>query len=100
MRFHQRFPNRATELRHLGVYSEPKSIENNAPGKREPIRMQARRRNTDEHVTYENVTTADQPLAVNNTDDEAGEIVFTVDVKPRHFRSLTAEQRAVIVTAR
>jgi hypothetical protein len=100
MRFHQRFPNRATELRYAGIYSEPKSIEDNAPGKREPIRMQTRRRNPDENVTHENVTTTDKPLAVNNTNDEAGEVVLALRVKPRHFRGFTPEQRAIIVAAR
>ena len=100
MRFHQRLADRATELRHAGIDVEPESIEHDAPGKREPIRMQTRRRNTDEHVTYENLTTADKPLAVNDADDEAREVVFTVGVKPRHLRGFTAEQRAVVVATR
>ena len=46
------------------------------------------------------VAAVDQPLAIDDADDEAGEVVFAVGVEARHLGRLAAEQRAAVVAAR
>ena len=41
----------------------------------------------------------DQALAVDDADDEAGEVVLAVGVEARHLGGLAAEQRAAVLAA-
>ena len=46
------------------------------------------------------VAPVDQPAALDDADDEAGEVVFAVGVEAGHLRGLAAEQRAPVLAAR
>ena len=57
-------------------------------------------RQADEHVPGRDAPAVDQPIALDGSHDEAGDVVFAVGVEPRHLRRLAAEQRAAVLAAR
>ena len=57
------------------------------------------RRQADQHVAVGDAAAVDQRLAVDDADDEPGEIVLAVGVEARHLRRLAAEQRAAVLAA-
>ena len=56
-------------------------------------------RETDQSIARHDRPPIDDALAVDNADDEAGEVVFAVGVEARHLRGLTAQKRAAVLTA-
>ena len=61
--------------------------------------MQARRRHADQHVAGRDRSAVDQPIARDDADDEAGDVVFAVGVEAGHLGGLAAEQRAAVLAA-
>ncbi len=58
--------------------------------------MQTDRRKTEHGVTRRNCSAIDYFFAIDNPDNESGDIVFTIGVEPRHLRRLSAEQHATV----
>src|SRR5438045_5449800 len=65
-----------------------------------PVRVQAGRRNTDERVTFANALRSQDLLAIDDADEEPGEVVGVGGVHARHLRRLAAEERGAEPGAR
>ena len=100
MRLEQRVANGPRQLGHVAVHREPQMLEDDAPRQRVAVRMESRRRNADEHVANGDRASRDQPMPIDDADDEAGDVVFAFAVEAGHLRRLAAEQRAAVLTAR
>ena len=74
-------------------------LEHDPPRQRVAVGVQAGRGHADQHVAGRDRPAVDQPRAVDDADDEAGEVVFAVGVEARHLRGLAAEQRAAVLAA-
>ncbi len=62
--------------------------------------MQSGRGHADEHIADRNRAPVDQPLTIDDADDETGEIVLAIGIDAGHLRGLAAEERAAVVAAR
>jgi hypothetical protein len=62
--------------------------------------MEARGRDSDQHIAGGDAAAVDQALARHGTDDEARDVVLAVSVESGHFGGLAAEQRAAVLAAR
>ena len=82
------------------VHAEPGDVEYDAARERVAVGVQAGRRQADQHVAGRDAPAVDQSLALDDADDEAGEVVFAVGVEARHLGGLAAEQRAAVLAAR
>src|SRR5262249_10944831 len=63
------------------------------------VGVQAVRRQADEQITGTNLLSSDDPAFVGDTHNEAGQIVFASGIEAWHFRGLTANQSATVMTA-
>ena len=61
--------------------------------------MQSVRGQTENHVADFHRLAADDPLALDHSDDESRQIVFAVRIKARHLGGLAADERAAVVLA-
>jgi hypothetical protein len=58
------------------------------------VRMRARRRQAEEHVTGDDRRTVDDRRLLDDADGKAGQIVLAVRIHARHFGRFAADQRA------
>ena len=64
---------------------------------RVPIRVQAVARDADADISFARVLGTKQRRALARADDEAGDVVFAVDVEARHLRGLAAEECGAVL---
>ena len=100
VRLEQRLADGACPARHVAVDRRARALEHDPPRQRIAVGVQPGRGHADQHVADGDRAAVDQPLAIDDADDEAGEVVLAVGVEARHLGGLAAEQRAAVLAAR
>src|SRR6202012_3098188 len=77
----------------------PRGLEDELAGKRVAVGVQAGGRQPDENVTLADTFPGNQFVAIDDADDEAGQVVFSVGVEAGHLRGFAADERASIFLA-
>ena len=80
-----------------GILAE---IEDHAARERKAVRLQAVRRETEDHVSSADRLAGDELRLGDAADDRADEIVLARRIETRHFGGLTAEERHLVLLAR
>ena len=99
VRREKRVANGRTKLRDERVRRQPGQVEEHVTRERIAIRVQSGRRQADERVARHDPPAVDDARLLDDTDDEAGDVVFTVGVESRHLGRLAADQRAAVFAA-
>ena len=82
------------------VRREAADVEEHAARQRIAVGVQTGRRQADQHIARHDASGhRSMRLAIDDADDEAGDVVFAVGVEAGHLRGLAADQRAAVLAA-